>query len=164
MTFANKWTKSWAELFIGQRMDQLKDALAAKKLWQTPDLQQYERARQIMLDQFAAHQSEPSLLHGDFWGGNHMFLSDGSPALIDPAAFYGDREFDIGCSLVFNAYHDNFYAAYQVAYPLAAGYQQRIKFYELYLLMIHLEKFGGMYAGAVTRMLTEIIVDASQKN
>ena len=25
-----------------------------------------------------------SLLHGDLWGGNYMFLTNGQPALFDP--------------------------------------------------------------------------------
>lgn len=159
MTFANSWTDSWSALFIDQRMDQLKEALVKKQLWQEPELEKYAKVRAIMVTELAHHHSEPSLLHGDLWGGNHMFLRDGQPALIDPAAFYGDREFDLGCSLVFNAYDEEFYAAYQEAYPLAQGYQKRLKFYALYLLMIHLEKFGGIYAGEVDRLLTAILQD-----
>ena len=32
---------------------------------------------------------QPSLLHGDLWGGNKSFLSDGTPVLFDPACYYG---------------------------------------------------------------------------
>lgn len=161
MTFANTWTDSWAALFIDQRMDQLKDALVKKQLWQEAELERYTQVRASMAAELARHQSEPSLLHGDLWGGNHMFLRDGQPALIDPAAFYGDREFDLGCSLVFNAFDEEFYAAYQEAYPLAEGYQKRLKYYALYLLMIHLEKFGGIYAGEVDRLVTAILEEAN---
>ena len=48
-----------------------------------------------MVNELENHNSNPSLLHGDLWGGNYMFLTDGSPALFDPAPFYGDREFDL---------------------------------------------------------------------
>ena len=27
-------------------------------------------------------------IHGDLWGGNYMFLTDGSPALFDPAPLF----------------------------------------------------------------------------
>lgn len=157
MTFENKWTDTWSELFVDQRMDQLRDALVDKHLWSEKDLKKYAQVRSIIVDSLAQHHSDPSLLHGDFWGGNHMFLEDGTPALIDPSAFYGDREFDIGCSLVFGAYDQEFYAAYQKAYPLDDGYQLRLNFYSLYLLMIHLEKFGGMYASGVNNTMERII-------
>ncbi|GBG93792.1 aminoglycoside phosphotransferase [Ligilactobacillus salitolerans] len=159
MTFANTWTDTWRELFVDQRLDQLRDALVEKKLWGKSELDIYVRVRQAITDALDKHQSRPSLLHGDFWGGNHMFLADGSPALIDPSAFYGDREFDLGCSLVFGAYDQEFYSAYQAAYPLDEGYQQRLKFYSFYLLMIHLDKFGGMYANAVNNMMQQILTD-----
>ena len=159
MTFANSWTDTWKELFVDQRMDQLRDALARESLWSGDDLNRYDQLRAVIVKALSQHKSEPSLLHGDFWGGNHMFLEDGRPALIDPSAFYGDREFDIGCSLVFGAYDDEFYSAYQEAYPLDPGYQKRLKFYSLYLLMIHLEKFGGMYKTAVDNTMSQIIDD-----
>lgn len=157
MTFENKWTDTWSELFVDQRMDQLRDALVDQHLWSEKDLKKYSQVRSIIVDSLAQHHSDPSLLHGDFWGGNHMFLEDGTPALIDPSAFYGDREFDIGCSLVFGAYDQRFYSAYQKAYPLEDGYQLRLNFYSLYLLMIHLEKFGGMYASGVNNTMERII-------
>ncbi|HJE98092.1 MAG TPA: fructosamine kinase family protein [Ligilactobacillus acidipiscis] len=160
MTFENKWTDTWSELFVEQRMDQLRDALVDKHLWTNSALKKYEQVRSIIVDSLAQHKSKPSLLHGDFWGGNHMFLEDGQPALIDPSAFYGDREFDIGCSLVFGAYDQEFYSAYQEAYPMAAGYEKRLNFYSLYLLMIHLEKFGGMYASAVNNTMERIIAES----
>ena len=47
-----------------------------------------------MINELENHNSKPSLLHGDLWGGNYMFLKDGRPALFDPAPLYGDREFD----------------------------------------------------------------------
>ena len=34
---------------------------------------------------------DPSLLHGDLWGGNWSAV-DGQPVIFDPAVYYGDRE------------------------------------------------------------------------
>lgn len=48
-----------------------------------------------------SHNPEPSLLHGDLWGGNKAFCKDGDnvvPCIFDPATYYGDREADIGMS------------------------------------------------------------------
>jgi fructosamine-3-kinase len=78
-----------------------------------------------------------------------MFLQDGRPALIDPAAWYGDREFDLGITTVFGGFTSDFYRGYASQYPLDAGFEQRQHFYRLYYLMVHLDKFGVTYQRAV---------------
>ncbi|MCD8849768.1 fructosamine kinase family protein [Staphylococcus arlettae] len=157
ITFDNAWSKQWQDIFVKQRLDPLKDALVERGMWQTADIQQYEQVRAIINQSLAEHHSEPSLLHGDLWGGNHMFLTDGSPALFDPAPLYGDREFDIGITMVFGAFNQSFYETYQQVLPLADGAELRLEFYKLYLLMVHLLKFGGMYASSVERSMYKII-------
>ncbi|GAA3015212.1 fructosamine kinase family protein [Tetragenococcus solitarius] len=160
LIFDNHWCDSWRELFVEKRMDVLADELLRKKLWHKKEEEQYQKVREVMNEQLNQHQSKPSLLHGDLWGGNHMFLRDGTPALFDPDALYGDREFDLGMSLVFNAFNEEFYRAYQKAYPLAPGYEKRLKFYSLYLLLVHVNKFGSIYAGGANRTMSEILNDA----
>lgn len=44
---------------------------------------------------FAGYRPAPSLLHGDFWGGNWGADANGAPIVFDPAVYYGDREADI---------------------------------------------------------------------
>ena len=39
-----------------------------------------------MINELENHNSKPSLLHGDLWGGNYMFLKMGVP-LFDPARY-----------------------------------------------------------------------------
>jgi len=159
ITYSNEWRDTWRELFVDQRMDELADKLIQNGSWNKKEEEQYQNVREIMNEELKQHQSKPSLLHGDLWGGNHMFLTDGTPALFDPNALYGDREFDLGCSLVFHAFSDEFYRAYQEAYPLDPGYEKRLNFYSLYLLMIHQYKFGPIYAGGVNRTMNEIIAN-----
>lgn len=157
ISFDNTWSTQWRDIFVKQRLDPLKAALVEKGMWQTTDIEQYDKVRAIINQSLADHHSEPSLLHGDLWGGNHMFLTDGSPALFDPAPLYGDREFDIGITMVFGAFNQSFYETYQQVLPLADGAELRLEFYKLYLLMVHLLKFGGMYASSVERSMYKII-------
>ncbi|MDN8969166.1 fructosamine kinase family protein, partial [Staphylococcus aureus] len=103
----------------------------------------------------------PSLLHGDLWGGNYMFLQDGRPALYDPAPLYGDREFDICITKVFGGFTSEFYDAYNKHYPLAKGASYRREFYRLYLLMVHLLKFGEMYRVSVAHSMDKILQDTT---
>ncbi len=157
ISFDNSWTETWKEIFINRRMDYLQDELLRVGLWKQEDKKMYERVRKVIVDELSNHTSKPSLLHGDLWGGNYMFLTNGQPALFDPAPLYGDREFDIGITTVFGGFTQEFYDEYNQQLPLAKGSQKRIEFYRLYLLMIHLLKFGGMYADSVQRSMKIIL-------
>lgn len=157
ISFDNSWTNSWKELFIERRMDHLRDELMRKELWNEEDNKVYEEVRTVMVNELDSHESKSSLLHGDLWSGNYMFLTDGSPALFDPAPLYGDREFDLGITTVFGGFTQDFYEEYEKHFPLAKGAQKRLEFYRLYLLMVHLVKFGNMYAGSVNRSMDTIL-------
>lgn len=157
ISFDNTWSDSWIEIFVERRMDHLRDELMRKGLWNDEDNKVYEQVRTVMVNELENHNSNPSLLHGDLWGGNYMFLTDGSPALFDPAPFYGDREFDLGITTVFGGFTREFYDEYEKHYPLGKGSRKRLEFYRLYLFMVHLLKFGGMYASSVNRSMDEIL-------
>lgn len=155
--FKNDWTDSWVELFVYNRLDVLAGQLNTRDFWRADDDDDYQAAREIVLESLSGRQPDPSLLHGDLWGGNHMFLQDGEPALFDPSPLYGDREFDIGISSVFGNFTPDFYKSYQDTYPLEKGYQKRLSFYRLYLLMVHAVKFGHAYYDGTKMMLAEIL-------
>lgn len=89
-------------------MDHLKDELLNRGLWDANDIKVYDKVRRQIVAELEKHQSKPSLLHGDLWGGNYMFLQDGRLALFDPAPLYGDREFDIGITTVFGGFTSKF--------------------------------------------------------
>lgn len=94
-----------------------------------------------------------SLLHGDLWSGNYAFDSTGQPVLFDPAVYYGDREADLAMTELFGGFPTQFYASYQNAYPLDAGYRTRKTLYNLYHVLNHLNLFGGGYLRQAEHML-----------
>ncbi|MCQ9294070.1 fructosamine kinase family protein [Staphylococcus cohnii] len=157
VSFNNNWSDSWMTIFVERRLDHLKDRLVNQGLWIEDDVQTYHKVREKIVSSLRNHTSKPSLLHGDLWGGNYMFLENGQPALFDPAPLYGDREFDLGITNVFGGFTQAFYDAYNKHYPLSKGANQRLEFYRLYLLMVHLLKFGSMYAGSVDRSMENIL-------
>ncbi|KRM05642.1 phosphotransferase enzyme family protein [Liquorilactobacillus ghanensis DSM 18630] len=156
IAFDNAWTADWVDLFVKRRLDKLAQQLKQDRMWGKHESQLYTAARSIIIAALTAHSSQPVLLHGDLWAGNFVFLTDGRPALIDPAALYGDREFDLGITTVFGGFTADFYSGYQQVLPLDQGYQQRLSFYQLYYLMVHLNKFGSSYAASVQHLLEKI--------
>jgi fructosamine-3-kinase len=102
--------------------------------------------------------SEPaSLIHGDLWSGNFMVDDKGEACIIDPAVYYGFREMDIGMSRLFGGFSSEFYDAYNEAYPMAPGWQERIEICNLYPLLVHVNLFGGGYLGSVEAILKRFV-------
>jgi protein-ribulosamine 3-kinase len=105
------------------------------------------------------HGPAPSLLHGDLWTGNLGYLPDGTPAVFDPAVYYGDREADLAMSELFGGFGRDFYAAYRDAWPLDAGYGTRKTLYNLYHILNHLNLFGGGYLGQARAMIDRLLAE-----
>lgn len=157
ISFSNSYRDTWKEIFLNERMDKLANLLSQNGLWGDTRLENYKKVRDIIDKSLDDHKSRPSLLHGDLWAGNFMFLENGEPAIFDPSPLFGDREFDIGISMVFSGFDKNFYQEYNKIYPLEDGYILRLEFYKLYLLMIHLHKFGKTYMSSVDMEIEKII-------
>lgn len=90
---------------------------------------------------------EPSILHGDLWGGNYLVDDREAPVLIDPAVYYGHREADLAMTELFGGFGADFYRAYEDEWPLEPGYRERRDLYNLYHLLNHLNLFGSSYHG-----------------
>ena len=104
---------------------------------------------------FDEYKPQASLLHGDLWGGNWGAV-DGEPVIFDPAVYYGDRETDIAMTLVFGGFGKAFYEAYEANWPMAPGHEKRLKLYQLYHILNHLNLFGRSYLGRVVDLLREL--------
>lgn len=97
----------------------------------------------------------PARLHGDLWSGNVLWSVGGTAYLVDPAAHGGHRETDLAMLALFGLpYLDRVIAAYEEAFPLGAGWRERVGLHQLYPLSVHAALFGGGYgarAAAVAR-------------
>lgn len=110
---------------------------------------------------FANYRPQPSLLHGDLWGGNHAALRDGTPVIFDPAPYYGDREADLAMTELFGGFGARFYAAYRETWPLDTGYALRKDLYNLYHVLNHLNLFGGGYRSQAQALLERLLGEVS---
>lgn len=99
----------------------------------------------------------PARLHGDLWSGNRHVDERGLPVLLDPAAYAGHREVDLGMMHLFGGFGPDVVAAYDEAYPLAAGWRDRLPLYQLYFLMVHVNLFGAGYLGSTEAALARLV-------
>lgn len=137
----NPWTTEWAAFFRDHRLAPQFELAAARGRTFPHAPRLMEQVPALLAD----HQPVPSLLHGDLWSGNAGFLEDGSPAIFDPASYYGDRETDLAFSRLFGGFPPAFYTAYENAWPLPAGHERRARLYNLYHLLNHFHLFGAPY-------------------
>ncbi|MCA1798353.1 MAG: fructosamine kinase family protein [Xanthomonadaceae bacterium] len=141
----NAWHDDWPEFFATQRLGYQVD-LAEENGFAGPVTRGVRRLIE-RLPELLAHRPRPSLLHGDLWSGNHGMLPDGTPVVFDPAVHYGDRECDLAMAALFGGFDNAFFDAYIEAWPMAAGWQQRWKVYQLYHVLNHVNLFGAGYLG-----------------
>lgn len=152
--WSDDWTSFWREHRLGFQLD-----LAAHNGY-SGALQKMGRCLMDALPELLAnHHPAPSLLHGDLWGGNYGFLENGSPVLFDPATYYGDREADIAMTELFGGFDQNFYAAYQAAYPLEAGYARRKTLYNLHHILNHCNMVSSSYVPQAEGMMRKLLAE-----
>jgi len=146
----NPWTTDWPTFFVRHRLRPLLVALRPKGT-ESPSAD----ALLASLPQRLATDEPPALVHGDLWSGNHLCTTKGH-ALVDPAAHYAHREFELGMMRWFGGFGDAVYEAYDATWPLPPGWRDRVEIYRLYHVLNHAVLFGGGYrreAFAMTKRL-----------
>lgn len=145
----------WADFYREERLQpQLRAARDAGRL-EAADIR---RAEQLYARLPALYPTEaPALLHGDLWSGNYLIAADGEPVLIDPAVYYGHREMDLAMMQLFGGFPAAVFTAYHEAYPLAAGWRDRLPLGQLYYLLVHVNLFAGAYVESVRRTLRALV-------
>ncbi|WP_449419432.1 fructosamine kinase family protein [Phormidium nigroviride] len=149
----NTWTESWANFWAEHRIGyQLK--LAKRRGGHFP---LGEPLLAAIPDLLAGHKPQPSLVHGDLWGGNAGVTSTGEPVIFDPASYWGDREVDIAMTELFGGFSAAFYRRYNDVWPLEGGYERRKILYNLYHILNHFNLFGGSYESQANQMINQLL-------
>ena len=144
---------SWSEFYTTRRIVPLIKAVFDQGLLGKREVRSSEKFCHKIQDIFPSESS--ALLHGDLWSGNFLCNEDGLPVLIDPAPYFGHREMDIAMTALFGGFDPVFYASYEASFPLTPKWQNRIKYGQLYYLLVHLDLFGIAYKRQVTAILHE---------
>ncbi|KRL23333.1 fructosamine kinase family protein [Lentilactobacillus kisonensis] len=149
----NTWQSDWVTFYLDQRLKPLVDLAIKKGRWNDWRNSQFQSLCDQFKKYYSNHEIVPSLLHGDLWAGNYLFTEDGTPMLIDPDVFYGDRELDIAMTTIFGGFSQEFYQGYNSVYPLKIGVDKRLGWYQLNYLLAHLNLFGETYGPMVDQIL-----------
>ena len=153
----NTFASSWSEFFVERRLrPQLERAHAAGFVFA-----ESERLLDVVRTALP-EKPTASLLHGDLWSGNAAHVrnadtGDIEPVIYDPAAYYGDREADIGMTHFFGGFPPAFYDAYENEWPLSPGADQRRPMLNLFHALNHLNIFGGGYFSQCKSLIREIL-------
>lgn len=153
---SNKSSDDWASFYWNERIKpQLQLAHTNKYIKESefPD-----KAHALHLFQETFDDVTPSLIHGDLWGGNYLIRNDGTPYLIDPAVYFGHAMVDIAMTKLFGGFSTKFYEAYHQIIPRSPFYEEQIKLYQLYYLLVHLNLFGYSYRSDVIAILKQFLL------
>ena len=153
----NEWHSDWVAFWRSQRLGfQLAEAARNGHGGRLQSLGEQLLARfPTLMD----HAPQPSLIHGDLWGGNLGFDAAGHPVIYDPATYFGDREAEIAMTELFGGFGGDFYAAYNESWPLDPGYRTRKTLYNLYHILNHLNLFGSGYLGQALNMMERLLAE-----
>ncbi len=151
----NDWKDRWFDFFVEKRLEPQLQLAYYNQLVGEKFLGRFRSLYPFLEDFFPLEK--PALLHGDLWSGNVLPDAGGSPALIDPAVYFGHREVDLAFSRLFGGFDSRFYEAYQDVFPLEPGFEDRVAVYNLYPLLVHLNLFGKAYLSGIQQTLRRFL-------
>ena len=130
----NGWSDDWPTFYVERRV---RVHLADPKVPQ-PLRGRLERACQGPLPALLRPRPPASLTHGDLWSAN---VIEGR-WLVDPAVSFADRELELAYMHLPNSLPAELLAAYEDAYPLDPGYEQRRPALQLHKFLNNIRHFG----------------------
>jgi fructosamine-3-kinase len=130
----NAWSDDWPSFYVERR---LRVHLADPRV-PGPLRRRLERACEGSLPALLRPRPPASLTHGDLWSAN---VIEGR-WLVDPAVSYADRELELAYMHLSNSLPTELLAAYEDAYPLDPGYEQRRPALQLHKFLNNIRHFG----------------------
>lgn len=152
----NGWSEDWIEFYATRRLGFQIQWLKRQYRSAGSIVPRCERLIADLNQILRGHLEPPTLIHGDLWSGNVLFDRDGRACLIDPAAYYGQRETEWGMIDLFGGFPPEFREGYFDIWPLKSGYQVRIALYRLYHCINHWNLFGESYLSACDQELRKL--------
>jgi fructosamine-3-kinase len=153
----NRPAATWPELYAEQRVGPALHHAVDRGRIASDDAAAVERVLAV-LPALAGPAEPPALLHGDLWAGNVHWSAAGPAYLIDPAAAGGHRETDLAMLALFGCPQlERIVAAYDEAFPLTAGWRDRVALHQVHPVVVHAALFGGGYGAQAGRLARSLL-------
>lgn len=144
LSLPNDPRPTFAEFYAANRIIPLTDrSVAIGRMNSDAAAKMHQLAERIA--DFAGPAETPARTHGDLWIGNVMADTASTPYLIDPVAHGGHREVDLANLTVFGGPGQRCFDAYDEAFPIADGFEERVPLWQLAMILLHVYLFGGAY-------------------
>lgn len=152
----NPRSESWPEFFAEHRVRHFaRQAHDAGQL-EADLLQRCERLADRISDVVGPGEGA-CLIHGDLWAGNVLWRSGQLAGVIDPACYYADREVELAFMDLFGGFGSAFWDRYHEIRAIRDGFWERRRHaYKVYPLLVHVQLFGGAYAGQLDSELRAV--------
>ena len=108
------------------------------------------------LPELCGPETVPALLHGDAQQNNYISTSQGA-VVIDPAAFYGNPEYDLAFIDYFQPVPDEVFIGYQEVLPIDAGFWERRDLYRVHGCLAIVAVEGPAYLGMLIGCLRKYL-------
>jgi fructosamine-3-kinase len=151
----NPWESEWIPFYREHRLRHMVELAAADRGWSSGDRATFDRLLDRLDDLLVG--GEPALIHGDLWSGNAHVGPNGEASIIDPAAYFGHREAELGMMSLFGGFARRVWDAYDEAMPLEPGWRERLPLYELYHVLNHYVLFGGGYGSKAVSIASRYV-------
>ena len=149
----NPQCESWLDFFAQHRLlEMARQGLDAGRL--PTSLMRRLEIFSSNLDKWLKEPDQPSLIHGDMWGGNVLADAGRISGFVDPAIYFADAEIELAFTTLFSTFGDTFFSRYREHREIQPGFfEERRDLYNLYPLLVHVRLFGGSYVGSVDSTL-----------
>ena len=152
---SNNLMTNWVDFYRQERLEKQFTLASKSSLFNREEIRKFIRFLDKLEELLFCEKA--SLLHGDLWSGNYFFSDKSELVLIDPAVYYGNREVDIAMSKLFGSANQLFYNAYHQQFELEPGWLDRIKLYQLYPILVHINLFGSSYINQYKEIINHYI-------
>lgn len=95
------------------------------------------------------------------WAGNCGYVPKLGPVIFDPAVYYGHSEAELSIMKMFGGYPSELFEEYHKIIPKQKGFNSRIKLYQLYHYLNHLNIFGSGYKSSCVNIMKKLINELS---
>jgi len=140
----NETADDWFVFYASQRIEPYVRMALGRRALPSDATRVFDRVC-ARLTEVGGPPEPPARIHGDLWRGNALADAGGAPWLVDPAAHGGHRETDLAMMRLFGGFGAACFAAYDDAFPLADGHEERVALHQLHPLLVHAALFGGGY-------------------